>query len=46
MTISSEQRGPVLAAVKQAAVKQAAAGKPGLVSDDNFRQILAGMRIV
>src|SRR6202162_2747820 len=46
VTITAEQRGPVLAAVKQAAVKQAATGKPGLVSDDNFRQILAGMHIV
>src|SRR5437660_8812913 len=46
VTIAAEQRGSVLAAVKQAAVKQAAAGKPGLVSDDNFRQILAGMHIV
>ena len=45
VTITAEQRGPVLAAVKQAAVKQAATGKPGLVSDDNFRQILAGMHI-
>jgi hypothetical protein len=35
----------VLAAVKQAAVKEAAAGKPGLVSDDSFRQILVGMQI-
>ena len=46
VTITAEQRGPVLAAVKQAAVKQAAAGKPGLISDDNFRQILASMHIV
>jgi homocitrate synthase NifV len=46
VTIAVEERGPVLAAVKQAAVKQAAAGKPGLVSDDSFRQILAGMHIV
>src|SRR3981189_2992502 len=46
VTITAEQRAPVLAAVKQAAVKEAAAGKPGLVSDDNFRQILAAMHIV
>src|SRR5713101_5849095 len=46
VTITAEQRGPVLAAVKQAAVKQAAAGKSGLVSNDQFRQILAAMQIV
>src|SRR6266446_2831080 len=43
VTITPEQRGPVLAAVKQSAVKQAAVGKPGLVSNDSFRQILEGM---
>ena len=46
VAITVEQRGPVLAAVKQAAVRAAAAGKPGLVSDANFRRILAGMHIV
>ena len=46
VTITAEQRGPVLAAVKEAAVKQAAIGKCGLVSDDQFRRILAAMRIV
>ena len=46
VTITTEQRGPVLAAVKQAAVKQAAAGKCGLVNNDQFRQILAAMHIV
>jgi homocitrate synthase NifV len=45
ITIADDQRGPVLAAIKQAAVKQAAAGKSGLVSDDQFRQILADMPI-
>src|SRR6202158_414948 len=30
ISITAEQRGPVLAAVKQAALKQAATGKPGL----------------
>src|SRR6266536_732412 len=45
LTITPEQRAPVLAAVKQAAVKQAAAGKCGLVSNDQFRQILAAIRI-
>jgi hypothetical protein len=35
----------VLAAVKQAALKQAATGKPGLVSDDDFRRILGDMQI-
>jgi len=43
VTITPEQRGPVLAAVKQAAVKQAANGDNGLVSNDRFRQILASM---
>src|SRR6202795_2978516 len=46
VAVPEERRAAVLAAVKQVAVKQAAAGKPGLVSDDNFRQILAGMPIV
>ncbi len=46
VTITAEERGPVLAAVKEAAVKQAAIGKCGLVSDDQFRRILAAMRIV
>src|SRR6267154_4432959 len=45
ISIAANQRGPVLAAIKRAAVKQAAAGKPGLVSDDQFRQILADMPI-
>ncbi len=45
IAITPEQRGPVLAAVKQAAVKRAAGGEPGLVSDAQFRQILAAMRI-
>src|SRR5258708_35803360 len=44
-TITGDQRGPVLAAVKQAALKQAATGNPGLVGDDNFRRILADMHI-
>ncbi len=41
ITITAEQRGPILAAVKQAAVKQAAAGGGGLLSNDQFRRILA-----
>jgi isopropylmalate/homocitrate/citramalate synthase len=45
ITIADDQRGPVLAAIKRAAVKQAATGKSGLVSDDQFRQILADMPI-
>jgi isopropylmalate/homocitrate/citramalate synthase len=45
ITIADDQRGPVLAAIKRAALKQAAAGKSGLVSDDQFRQILADMPI-
>jgi isopropylmalate/homocitrate/citramalate synthase len=45
VTITAEQRGPVLAAVKQAALKQAKTGKPGLVSDDDFRRILGDMQI-
>jgi len=45
VTITPEQRGPVLAAVKQAAVKQAANGDNGLVSNDRFRQILASMDV-
>jgi isopropylmalate/homocitrate/citramalate synthase len=44
ITITAEQRGPVLAAIKRAAVKQAAAGEGGLVSNDQFRQIVAGMQ--
>ena len=39
ITLRAEQRGPVLAAVKQAAVR-----KRGLVSDEEFRQIMASMR--
>src|SRR6266403_964923 len=39
VTITADQLGPVLAAVKQSAVKQAAAGKSGLVSNDQFQQI-------
>jgi len=46
VTITAEQRGPVLAAVKQAAIRQAAVGKCGLISNDQFRQILAAMQIV
>src|SRR6266403_1056575 len=46
VTITADQLGPVLAAVKQSAVKQAAAGKSGLVSNDQFQQILAAMHIV
>jgi isopropylmalate/homocitrate/citramalate synthase len=45
ITITVDQRGPVLAAVKRAAVSQAAAGKSGLVSNDTFRKILAEMGI-
>jgi isopropylmalate/homocitrate/citramalate synthase len=45
ITITAEQRGPVLAAVKQAAVKQAAAGESGLVGNEQFRRILAAMHI-
>jgi len=45
ITVAAEQRGPVLAAVKQAAVCQAAVGKCGLVGNDQFRQILAAMHI-
>ena len=40
IAITPEQRGPILAAVKQAAVR-----KRGLVSDEEFRQILACLRI-
>ncbi len=43
--ITAEQRAPLLAAVKQIAVQQAAAGKGGLVGDDRFRQILAALHI-
>ena len=45
ITMTAEQRGPVLVAIKQAAVKQAAAGRGGLVSDDQFRRILADLHI-
>ncbi len=45
VVIAAEQRGPVLAAVKQAAVRRAAEGEPGLVSDEQFRQILASLRV-
>jgi isopropylmalate/homocitrate/citramalate synthase len=45
ITITAEQRTPVLAAVKQAAVQQAANGKNGLVSNEKFREILASMQI-
>ncbi len=45
ITIAAEQRGAVLAAVKQAAVNQAAVSKCGLVSNDQFRLILAAMHI-
>lgn len=44
ITLTPDQRGAVLAAVKKAAVKEASAGKPGLVSDDQFREILSGMQ--
>jgi len=40
LTIRPEQRNPLLAAVKQAAVR-----KGGLVSDEEFRQILASLRV-
>lgn len=40
VTITPEQRGPILAAVKKAAVS-----KRGLVSDEEFRQILTEMRL-
>jgi len=43
--ITVEQRGPVLAAIKRAAVNQAAAGGSGLVSNGEFRRILADMDI-
>jgi isopropylmalate/homocitrate/citramalate synthase len=51
IAITPDQRGPILAAVKQAAVKQAAVreasgAKSGLVSDDQFREILATMHIL
>jgi isopropylmalate/homocitrate/citramalate synthase len=45
LTIAADQRGPVLAAVKRAAVQQAAVGGCGLVSNDQFRQILVAMHI-
>ncbi len=38
ITISADQRGPILAAVKQSAVR-----KRGLVSDDEFRELVASM---
>jgi homocitrate synthase NifV len=41
IAITPEQRGPILAAVKKAAVS-----KRALVTDEEFRQILAGMQIV
>ncbi len=40
ISITAEQRGPILAAVKKAAVS-----KRSLVTDQEFRQILAGMQI-
>jgi isopropylmalate/homocitrate/citramalate synthase len=46
VAITAEQRGPILAAVKRAAVKNAADGNSGLVSNDQFRQILTAMRII
>jgi isopropylmalate/homocitrate/citramalate synthase len=45
ITITAEQRGPILTAVKQAALKQSAAGGGGLVGNDHFRQILATLHI-
>jgi homocitrate synthase NifV len=45
VTLTPDQRGAVLAAVKKAAVKEASTGKPGLVSDGQFRQILSAMRL-
>ena len=45
LSMTAEKRAPVLAAIKQAAVKQAANGECGLVSDTQFRQILASMDI-
>jgi isopropylmalate/homocitrate/citramalate synthase len=44
ITLTPDQRGAALAAVKKAAVKEAANGKPGLVSDEQFRQILAALQ--
>ena len=41
IAITPEQRGPILTAVKKAAVNRRA-----LVTDEEFRQILAGMQIV
>lgn len=43
LAITADKRAPVLAAVKRAAVKQAADGQCGLVSDHQFRQILASL---
>ena len=40
IAITPEQRGPILAAVKRAAVR-----KRGLVSDEEFREILASSRV-
>jgi isopropylmalate/homocitrate/citramalate synthase len=44
ITIPAEQRGRILAAVKQAAVQQAASGKSGLVADDQFRKIVQSLQ--
>ena len=45
LTIPADRRGPVLAAVKQAAIAQAAVGGCGLVSNEQFRRILLSMHI-
>ncbi len=44
ITLSAEHRTAVLVAVKQSAVRQAASGKPGLVSDEQFRRIVTETR--
>ncbi len=46
ITLSAEQRSAVLVAVKQSAVKMAASGKPGLVSDEQFRSIVTATRSI
>ena len=40
LSITADQRGPILAAVKQAAVR-----KRGLVTDEEFRQIVGALRV-
>ncbi len=44
ITLAAEHRTAVLVAVKQSAVKQAASGNPGLVSDEQFRRIVTATR--